>query len=330
MHGLAGEGQRVGVVHPPGEVVRVEHGPLPHLAKTIPSVTEHVRERSDQHAEVPVESVDPPDGVGTVVVPEVPAALFVEPDDRSWEERLETSAHGHGAGPRAPAPVRRGERLVGVHVHDVEPHVAGTSPPHDGVEVRAVVIEECPYPVHRCRDAFDLLLEQSQRVRIRQHQPRDVPVDQPLERREVDQAASVGRDLDGPVAGKRDTGRVRSVGGVGDDDLRPRVPVLRVKGPHDQRAGQLAGSTGRWLEGGTGHACNLAQCAVQPPQQLEGALDRVLRLMGVEPLEAGQPRHGLGHLRVVLHRAGPERIEPGVHPVVDLGQAGEMAHDVGL
>src|SRR5204863_4303145 len=49
-----------------------------------------------------------------------------------------------------------------------------------------------------------------------------------------------------------------------------------------------------------------------------------------EPLETGKRRDGLGDLWVVLHAAGPQRIEPGVDAVVPLGQRGEVANHVDL
>src|SRR5690606_41755983 len=46
--------------------------------------------------------------------------------------------------------------------------------------------------------------------------------------------------------------------------------------------------------------------------------------------EAGRPRHLLVEARVVLHRAGSERVEPRVDRVVPLGQAYVMAHGLRL
>jgi hypothetical protein len=67
-------------------------------------------------------------------------------------------------------------------VHDVEPHVAGAGSPHDGVEIGPVVVQEGAHLVHGGGDALDLLLEQTEGVRIGQHEPGDVLIDEPLQR----------------------------------------------------------------------------------------------------------------------------------------------------
>src|SRR4029079_2471305 len=73
-----------------------------------------------------------------------------------------------GAGP-APA-VRLGEGLVQVEVHDVEAHVAGTREAHHRVEVGAVVVQRRADAVHDPGDLLDVRIEQSERVRVGQHQ----------------------------------------------------------------------------------------------------------------------------------------------------------------
>jgi len=70
--------------------------------------------------------------------------------------------------------VGRGEGLVQVHVHDVETHVARSHGTQNRVEIRAVVVEQSSDLVHRRGDLGDLLFEQSERVRIGQHDAGDV------------------------------------------------------------------------------------------------------------------------------------------------------------
>ena len=111
-------------------------------------------------------------------------------------------------------------------------------------------------------------------------------------------------------------------------DLRSRSAVLRVERAHDEQAGELPAGAGGRLERRPGHPRDLAERALQAPEQLERALDRVVGLVRVQPLEPRERRDGLRDLRVVLHRARPERVEAGVHPVVDLRQPREVPDEV--
>src|SRR5690606_41426079 len=66
------------------------------------------------------------------------------------------------------------------------------------------------------------------------------------------------------------------------------------------------------------------------PAQLEEALRERHRLERVRGREAGQPRERLVELRVVLHRARPERVEPEIDRGVPCGQAREVPHHLDL
>ena len=84
------------------------------------------------------------------------------------------TAIGPDAGPAAA--VGLGERLVQVEVHDVEAHVAGPGDPHDGVQVRAVVVERRAGVVDDARDLLDVRVEEPERVRVGEHQAGDAVV----------------------------------------------------------------------------------------------------------------------------------------------------------
>src|SRR5207245_1451734 len=64
--------------------------------------------------------------------------------------------------------------------------------------------------------------------------------------------------------------------------------------------------------------------------QLERPWHRGYRLQRVDVGEAGQASQLFIEARVVLHRAGAERVETGIDRVVLLRQASEMAHDLRL
>ena len=107
---------------------------------------------------------------------------------------------------------------------------------------------------------------------------------------------------------------------------RPRAVVV---GPHDEQAGELAGGSGRRLEGGPGHAGQPAQDALgleeharAPPGRSDAG---VAGWRSRKPGVFGRP---VAHLGVVLHGAGPQRIGPEVHGEVAVGQAGEVGDEV--
>ena len=54
---------------------------------------------------------------------------------------------------------------------DVEAHVPGPRDPDDRVQVRAVVVEECPSVVEDRSDLLDALVEEPERRGIREHEP---------------------------------------------------------------------------------------------------------------------------------------------------------------
>ena len=97
--------------------------------------------------------------------------------------------------------------------------------------------------------------------------------------------------------------------GVGREHLVARLPAILVEGARQQHAGELAVRPGGGLKRHVREAGDLRQRALQPPHQLE----RPLRTLGVlERVQArvpGERRRALVQPRVVLHRAGAQRIE---------------------
>ena len=67
---------------------------------------------------------------------------------RHRSKRRQCSAQHGGAGARAAASVRGGERLVQVDVHGVDAEVARFRLAHDGVQVGSVAVEEAARRMH--------------------------------------------------------------------------------------------------------------------------------------------------------------------------------------
>ena len=216
-----------------------------------------------------------------------------------------------------------------VTVDAVKAHVTGTDDAHDGVEVRAVVIAQAARIVNDLRDLEDVLVENTDGVRVRQHQSRGVGADGGAQRVEVHAAVCAGRDVDDLEAAHRGGRGVRAVGGVGHDDLRARsVAAVGVVCLDEQHAGEFAVCARGRLERDRVHAEDLAQLAAQNMQRLERALRRFDRLERVELREARQRRHVLVDFGVVLHRAGAEGIEAVVHAVDALAKRRVVARQL--
>ena len=77
-------------------------------------------------------------------------------------------------------------------------------------------------------------------------------------------------------------------------------------------------------------AADLGQPAVERPEQLQGALGELVRLVRVQAAEALERRDALVDLGVVLHRARAERVGAGVDAVVERRELGVVTDDVDL
>ena len=225
-------GEWVRITHPGREIVRVQHRSLPGGLQPVRAVEEHVRVRAHEDGEVSVESMHAADGV---------CPLDVEPEGtvrtplhgRRRQVGHEYLANRDRARPRPSPTVRRRERLVGVDVHDVEAHVPRPAAAQDRVEIGAVVVQEPADAVDHACDLGDLLLEQAERVGVRQHEPGDVLVNELLQGRDINQASGIRGDVDGLIPGQTNAGRIRSMCGVRDHDLRAGVAFARVMCAHD-------------------------------------------------------------------------------------------------
>ena len=274
-------------LEPLAQVVRVQDGVLGHLVDRVP-VGQDVRQRAHEDPEVPVERAHLPDRVGPVVVqPErVPRPL----DGGHRQERHERRADADGPRSGTAAAVRRRERLVQVHVHDVHAHVGRAHLAHERVEVRAVEVEIRALRVDELRDVEDALLEDAERVRHGDHERRDVLRELRLELGEVDRPAPGRPELDDRVAGEMRGRGVRAVRGVGHEDVLARVARLHVRGADHEGARELAVRAGRRLERDAREPGEHLQRLLEPEEELEIALREVLGGVGVRVVEAGEAR----------------------------------------
>ena len=237
-----------------------------------------------------------------------------------------------GPPPGTAAAVRLRERLVQVDVHDVEAHVARPRDAADRVQVRAVVVHERTGAVEDVADLLDVLVEEAERRRVREHQAGRVLVDLAAQVLDVDVAARVRLDRRQLVAGHRHARRVRAVRGVRDHDLAALLVLAlrREVRVEEHQPGQLALAARGRLQADRVEARHLEQDLLQVPLELERALRGVVLDERMQAGEPGQPDEPLVDARVVLHRAAAERIEAGVDAEVARRELGEVAEHLGL
>ena len=175
-----------------------------------------------------------------------------KPPDHAGRGQVRHEADGNAdrAGAGTAAAVRRGERLVQVHVHHVESDVAGADASDDGVEVRAVAVAEAARLVHELADLGHVRVEEAERVRTRQHDARHFGRQHRLQRVQVHVAVRVaGHDLrrEPCHGGAR---RVRAVRGIRDQHvLAGGVAAGAVIGRDQHAAGEFAVGARHGLHG---------------------------------------------------------------------------------
>ena len=169
-------------------------------------------------------------------------------------------------------------------------------------------------------------LEQAAGVGIGQHDRGDIGTELGLQRSGVDTAVVLGRDFVDREACQRRGCRIGAVGGFRHQDARALLAARLERGPDGQQAAQFAMRAGLGAHRHGRHAGQYRQPAHQFADQRQRALHRLLRLQRMEIAKARQPRHLLVEPRIVLHRAGAERIKPRIDRVIHARQPHVMAH----
>jgi hypothetical protein len=220
---------------------------------------------------------------------------------------------------------------VQVDVQRVGAHLPRVRDSDEAVEVGAVHVQVRALLVEQPRRLDDLRLEHPEGVWDGDHERGHVAsVEVPREHRQVERPLGRRRDLHRLETGENRRSRVRAVGRVRYQyELPMLAPVHECLADH-QHSGELAVCSCGGLQRHLGHAGHCDKRLLQLPHEREGPLNLVLGLEGVELGDAGQAGQLLVDARVVLHRAGTERVEPFVDAVVPLRQTREVAHDIDL
>ncbi len=225
--------------------------------------------------------------------------------------------------------MRRRKRFVQVHVNDIETHVSRSDLAANRIEVRAVIVEQAAGVPDDPLDFDDLPLENPERRRIGQHDPRRSRTDDGLEGLDVDIAVGLGRDFPADTTAHRGRRRIRTVRRIGDDDFIPVVVAAGlVIGTDHRDAGQFALRSRHRRQRyalHTGYGLEHLLQFVHAAQESLGVADRTER---VPATKLGQQRERIADSRVVFHRAGTERIKLRVDREVLLRQARVVPDDL--
>ena len=215
-------------------------------------------------------------------------------------------------------------------MEDVHPDRARFHDPHDGVHIGPVAVDEPAPLVDDPGDLPDVLLEQPQGVGIGDHDPCGRFVHQRGHGPGGDDSPLVGRDRHGGVSAQGGAGRVRPVGRVGDEDLRPLFPPAPMPGMEDQHPRQLPLGARRRLQRHRSEARDLGEVPLQLVHQAERPLGEGSRQERVGRGESLEPCLPFVSLGIVLHRTGAERIKARIHPVIPGGETCVVADHLAL
>ena len=224
--------------------------------------------------------------------------------------------------------MRAAEGLVRVVVHHVGAEIARPGDAQDGVHVRPVEIDQPAVRRGPYRQSARIMrLEDAQRVGVGDHEHGRVVVELRRQIVQVDQAVDVRLDGHRLEAGHRGAGRVGAVA-----HCRGSAPWCRFRPGRENRPPPPAGPSIRRAPrrpvaaNTAGSPAISCKHLLQLVEHLQHALDRLLRLVGMQVGQARQRRQPLVPLGVVLHRARPERIEMRVDRHVERRQIDEMPH----
>src|SRR5687767_9368080 len=127
--------------------------------------------------------------------------------------------HTDGTDTRSAAAVWDGEGLMQVKVHHVKAQITGPDDTKQGVEIRAITVHQTTTTMNQLDHLFDVLIEETERVRVGEHHTDHTIVTGGFERVDVNVSTFIGWDLHDLQTHHADRGGVCPVRGSGDDHL---------------------------------------------------------------------------------------------------------------
>ena len=199
--------------------------------------------------------------------------------------------------------MRSGKSLVQIQVHHIDAKIARPHLAHQRVHIGAVHVEQSALGVQNRGDLGDVLLENSQRVGIGQHERGNIFAHLRLQSGDIHHAARIRFQVFDGIVDHRRRRRIRSMRGVWNQNFFSRASLRMVISPHHEQTGHLAMRAGGGLQRDCVHARDFDQALAQRFQNLQRALRNLLRLVGMPVRQSLHARHRFIHPRVVLHRA---------------------------
>ena len=108
------------------------------------------------------------------------------------------------------------ESLMQIEMHHVDAEVARPRDPDQRIHIRAIHVNQRALGVQELRDASNVLFENAERVRIRDHQRRDVVIHRACERFQIHHAALVRLDVFHRISGHARSRRIGAVRRIRD------------------------------------------------------------------------------------------------------------------
>ena len=195
------------------DVICVEDRIFTDADQSFASEREQIGISTEDHAEIAVERGDVTDRLGAVIFEGAGAVIAA---DHAGDRKKRDQGGGNTDRTRAGAAsaMRRGKGFMQVHMHHVEPDVAGADASDDRVEIRAVAIAQASGGMDQFADFLHVRVEKTERIRTGQHDAGDFRRQHFLQGSKIDIAVRITGDGFRSIAGDRGAGGIGSVRGV--------------------------------------------------------------------------------------------------------------------
>ena len=258
-----------------------------------------------------------------------PAVAGIAPDDPGHGKKShQCRAHAHRTAARTSSAVRCGKGFVQIELNDIKAQVSRPCFAQKGIGVGAVTIKQTTFAVYNFRNFFDIAFKQAQRVGVGEHQGCDIFRHQRFQMFKINAPFRVGPQGDCLKPAQRSGRRICAVSSIRNQNQMPLFAFfLKILFDHHD-AGEFSVRAGRRLQGELSHAENTAQQFLHVMHQLQIPLSKSIRGLGMQARESGHGRDIFVNFRIVLHRAGTERIKTQIQAEVSPRQIGVMPHQV--
>ena len=183
--------------------------------------------------------------------------------------------------------------------------------------------------MHHISDGFDVWIEETDGVRVGQHEAGNLVGADFFELVEIDAAIRTGFDVNDLVAAHVGAGWIGAVGAVRNDDLRAlAVAADGVISLDQQKPGEFTMGASCRLQGETVHAGDLAEIFFQGLDHFQRALSGAFRLQRMDGCKTWKIGHFFVDARVIFHGAAAEWIEAIVDAVAFFRQFGVMTAEI--